>query len=168
MAVTRSARDNAPQPETEATERPDGVVEGLVPSPAVAGPNGDYRSDVEKQADAAKAPPFIGEDRPVPVTADGLAAAVNAANERERASVPRTGVKPPSDHGKIDKIVREWAYEFSPEAKTNWQPADDNASIAVTLVTIHGVTNGKAPVAGWSDAQVSKALDMIRREQILV
>ncbi len=167
MAVTRTPKDLKSFDEDEKG--------GLVPSPAVAGPNGDFRSDDEKQADVAKlddADAWIGDDRPQALTADGLAAAVNAANEKadadRKAAAKPASPKMPTDNEKVGKVVRDWAYEFAPEGKASWMATDGGATIKVRLVTEHGTSDGEAPVAGWSDAQVTQALDSMRRDQLMV
>lgn len=166
MAVSRTPK------ETKSYDEDEG---GLVPTPAVGGPNGDFRSDDEKQADQAQlddSDAWIGDDRPQPLTADGLAAAVNAANEKadadRKAAAKPANPKMPTDNEKVGKVVREWAYEFAPDAKASWMATDGGAKLKVRLVTEHGTSDGEAPVAGWTEAQVQKALDTIRREQLLV
>lgn len=77
----------------------------------------------------------------------------------------RLDAKPPSSPDAVSEAVAKWA-EDMPNASASWRSVDNDTAIAVQLSTPHGTNTHKAEVDGWSAAQVRKALDKIRAEQI--
>lgn len=74
----------------------------------------------------------------------------------------------PAGEAVIDDVVRGWAAKIAPDLEVSWTEMDAGASIGIRLSNQHGATTHVQRVDSWSGADVRKALDTIRAEQIQV
>lgn len=81
----------------------------------------------------------------------------------EADAEPITLAIPP--HDMVNFKVGMWAGSFCRgEHQVTWRPADDGASLEVTLVTVHGTSTLKATVGNWTEADVDAALAQMRSD----